>query len=218
LVKAKKQGGRPKQTEVQQRIDHLLEVATRLFTEQGYSATTIEGVAKAARAGKQTIYSRFPNKKALFLEVVRRSLENQLFDVSFENDLRLSLEEGLFEWANYILKSALHPQFLGLYKFLLSEGPRFPEIPEAFSNASSSRYRSQLEQYIEKKRPKGRLYYLSSQDVTRVFLYLMNGYIIRYALENWPLPTAEQIAAHAREASTLLLHGMIGSKDTTRGK
>lgn len=211
-ARTRKSSGRPKQADIQQRVDELLDVATRLFIEHGYNATTIDGLAKVAQVGKQTIYSRFPDKKALFLEVIRRSLDSQFVNDTFEIDYEVSFEEGLFDWANYILRSALHPRFLGLYKFLLSEGPRFPEIPEAFASASSTRYRSQLEQYIERKRSKGEHYHLSAQTTTQIFFYLMNGYIFRYAIENWPIPTADEIAKHAREASTLLLYGIIGTK------
>lgn len=50
--------------------DLILQTALRLFTQQGYAATSIEQVAAACGCGKHTVYRRHPNKQALFAAVV----------------------------------------------------------------------------------------------------------------------------------------------------
>ena len=47
----------------------ILVAAIRVVAERGYAGTTVEAVAAAAGAGKQTIYRWWPNKAALFIEV-----------------------------------------------------------------------------------------------------------------------------------------------------
>jgi AcrR family transcriptional regulator len=44
----------------------IREAATRLFVEQGYVATTMRQIAKAAGVGERTLYDVFPSKAALF--------------------------------------------------------------------------------------------------------------------------------------------------------
>ena len=43
----------------------VIEVATRLFSDQGWVTTTMADVAKAADLTRQTLYQQFPNKLAL---------------------------------------------------------------------------------------------------------------------------------------------------------
>ena len=40
----------------------ILDAATILFTEQGYSSTSMDLIAKNANVSKQTVYSHFGNK------------------------------------------------------------------------------------------------------------------------------------------------------------
>jgi AcrR family transcriptional regulator len=45
---------------------HLVEVATRLFADQGYDATSIETVLAEAGVSRGALYHHFPSKEALF--------------------------------------------------------------------------------------------------------------------------------------------------------
>lgn len=53
--------------ETQQQI---LRVAEDLFTERGYSATSIDAIAQKAGVAPETIYSKFGNKRAILSRVV----------------------------------------------------------------------------------------------------------------------------------------------------
>ena len=49
--------------------DAILDAAARLVRRRGYNGVTIEAIAAAAGAGKQTIYRWWPSKAALYLEL-----------------------------------------------------------------------------------------------------------------------------------------------------
>src|SRR5437763_16811667 len=49
---------------------HLVEVATGLFTEQGYEDTSIEDVLRAAEVSRGSLYHHFAGKDRLFEAVV----------------------------------------------------------------------------------------------------------------------------------------------------
>jgi AcrR family transcriptional regulator len=63
---------------------HLVEVATRLFGEQGYEETSIEDVLSAAGVSRGALYHHFAGKEALFeacLQVVEGSMTRGLLEL-----------------------------------------------------------------------------------------------------------------------------------------
>lgn len=69
-LRRRSRGGRPPRHESEEAGKRIVETATRLFASQGFAATSVEQVATACGAGKDTIYRRFPSKVALFEAVV----------------------------------------------------------------------------------------------------------------------------------------------------
>jgi AcrR family transcriptional regulator len=54
----------------------ILDVAARLFTEQGWENVPMAAIARAAAVGKATLYQRWRSKSALFLECLDRLTES----------------------------------------------------------------------------------------------------------------------------------------------
>jgi AcrR family transcriptional regulator len=64
------------------RAEQLLDVAERLFSETGYGATSIEGIAKAAQVTRPIVYAHFGSKDGIYLACLRRArgeLESAMF-------------------------------------------------------------------------------------------------------------------------------------------
>src|ERR1700758_2284338 len=66
--------GRPRRELVGEVDERILDAARRAFLERGLAGASIDEIAAMARAGKPTIYARFPNKVALFTAVVMRNV------------------------------------------------------------------------------------------------------------------------------------------------
>jgi AcrR family transcriptional regulator len=62
----------------------ILDAARRLFLERGLEGTSVDEIASLARAGKPTIYARFPSKETLFTAVVMRAVHASI--ERFESD------------------------------------------------------------------------------------------------------------------------------------
>ena len=58
-----------------QRREQLISVATRLFAERGYEATTTAAIAEAAGVTEPILYRHFQNKQDLFVAIVREMSE-----------------------------------------------------------------------------------------------------------------------------------------------
>src|SRR6201982_2471866 len=52
----------------------ILDAAREVFLERGLAGASMDEIAALARAGKPTIYARFPAKEALFTAVVMRNV------------------------------------------------------------------------------------------------------------------------------------------------
>ena len=53
--------------------DTILQVARRLFSRQGYTATSVRQIAEETGIGKATIYHHFPDKQAIITALFERS-------------------------------------------------------------------------------------------------------------------------------------------------
>lgn len=63
-------GRRPNQEHKQKRRSEIIEVATRIFAENGFAATDVQMIADECGVGKGTVYRYFPTKEELFLATV----------------------------------------------------------------------------------------------------------------------------------------------------
>jgi len=125
---ARGHGGRPSRRESALLSDRILDVATALFLEDGFGATSIEAVARRAGISKRTFYHRFRSKEALFEAVVRRLIERWTppFDTALLE--APSLAEALRQIAVHMLDVALTQQALALHRIMIAEGERFPGL------------------------------------------------------------------------------------------
>jgi AcrR family transcriptional regulator len=81
---------------------HLIDVATRLFTERGYDGTSIEAVLTGSGVSRGSLYHHFPGKDALFwavLEGVAARVGRQLAEAEGDApDPVAALRIGCLAW------------------------------------------------------------------------------------------------------------------------
>lgn len=125
---AARRSGRPSKQETGRIQEKILNTAAGFFFTEGYGATSIEAIAQRARVSKRTIYHRFEDKAEIFSAVVRRVIE-RLRPPDGENPFEgKPLEETLLRLARVILKATLSREALALYRVVLAEATRFPEL------------------------------------------------------------------------------------------
>ncbi len=61
----------------EERRAQIAKGATRLFARHGFSGVTTRQIAKAAGINEALLYRHFPNKEALYTEIIKRKLEEQ---------------------------------------------------------------------------------------------------------------------------------------------
>src|ERR1044072_8144456 len=85
------------------RRDLLLDVAERLFAQEGYDDVRMDRIATDAEVSRALVYQHFPTKRELFAAVYRRAGERLLDATVLDPDLPLpdQVRAGLDEHFDY---------------------------------------------------------------------------------------------------------------------
>ena len=97
----------------------IVEAATRLFSERGFAAPTVDDIAEAADVAKGTIYNYFDSKEAIlfdFLVEVERRIQGELARFA---EAPGPLSAVVAEWLRY--QFALKVPYLALVRVSLSQ-------------------------------------------------------------------------------------------------
>src|SRR5271170_1612089 len=116
---APRRGGRPSRLQAEQKRGLIIDVATALFLDQGYGATSIEAVAQRAGISKRTFYARFRDKPDLFSAVIHQIIGHLRPADMTPLFKGASFEEILHRLAVLALGAALSPQAIALQRVML---------------------------------------------------------------------------------------------------
>jgi len=112
----------------------VLKAAERQFLATGYESVTMDSIAAESRVAKQTLYSHFGSKRALFLELVStrtrdatRHVQETSPQVGPDAEPRTLLRDLL----RAQLRTVLTPTLLGLRRLVIGELARSPELATA---------------------------------------------------------------------------------------
>ncbi|SCX32431.1 transcriptional regulator, TetR family [Mycolicibacterium fluoranthenivorans] len=150
LMVVKSRRGHP--TEAQSRAvrQQLREAAVATFLDKGYDGTSMEAIAEAAGVTKRTLYSRYPDKRAVFLDAIpwafTRAVENDTVSRIKGNDLRAAL----LAIGRGALKRALDPDIVRLHLIARVEAHRFPEFSVGAENLGWATRQRQLMEVLQR--------------------------------------------------------------------
>src|SRR3954452_11399709 len=172
-VRLRGQGGRPSRLESAQLSDRILDVATALFLDDGFGATSIEAVAKGAGISERTFYHRFKGKEMLFEAVVRRLVERWTpsFDIAMLE--APSLSEGLRRTAEYMLKVALTPEALALHRMVIAEARRFPALARVLHELGAAAGIERVARHLETRIAKGEIRPIDAPFAAEQFILMV---------------------------------------------
>lgn len=175
MPRAKKnKGGRPSREEAGRLTEHLYDVACQAFCDQGFSGATMDGIAKAASIGKQTLYNRFKDKDALFLAVVRSRTERD-FEQFVPTDRSMPFDQAVKDLAHSYSDIMGRPENRGIMRLLRAEAHRFPQLLALVHAGGWRRFRETVLQFFEDYAAQGSLTGITPLLATEVFFNLMIG-------------------------------------------
>lgn len=187
----------------------ILNAATELFLESGYSRVSVDAIIAKVGGSKRTIYSYFGDKNGLFSAIVH-NLCHKIVTPLTDLDLRgQPPNQALKRLSDTFFDVLLAPETLELHRLVVAEAPRFPDAAQAFFASAPSVSYCCLAEYFTWAQLEGLIKPGDSQRRATLFLDALTADIqLRCLLGLVSAPDRTQLEATADEAIDIFLNGL----------
>lgn len=117
----------------------IIHAASHVFLAEGFDRASIDQIAQRAGVAKQTIYSHFADKEALFKAICAELTEKLMLPLREPPEGSAALRSLLIRLGEDMLALMLEPASLDLHRLLVSAAPRFPELGRSAFEAGPGR-------------------------------------------------------------------------------
>ena len=149
--------------------ERVLRAATDSFLARGY-ASSVDEIARRAGVAKQTVYSHFPSKDALFKAVANDLAQSVLVELE-GGDLRAAL----LRFGLAYRERALGTQGIATFRTLLPEVPRFKAAARAMYANTVGEMVSRLAGHLGAAMRDGQLRRDDAELAAEIFLSMLAG-------------------------------------------
>lgn len=133
----------------EERPHQILHAALEVFDEHGLAGARLEDIARRAGVSKGTIYLYFPNKEELFREMIRTTIVAAIADGELIPEGGSATEQLLAYMRTY-WDFARSPAFSTIYRLVIGELHRFPDLSEFYVNEVVLRMRQLVSRIIRR--------------------------------------------------------------------
>ena len=200
--------GRPTRAEASQLHEQLRHAAVTVFLESGYDGATMEEIARAAGITKRTLYARYPDKRAVFLDVIPWALTREV-----ENDTGTKIDNedlaaALTAIGRGAIKRAVDPDTVRLHCIVRNETGRFPEFAVSAETLGWSRRQRQVMDLLRHHQDEGNIEVDDVELAAEHFLALVEALPARLA-DFGVYRSRRQETRHLQHAVKLFLNGIL---------
>ena len=141
----------------QSRREAILDVAHRSFLENGYAGTTMSAIAATLGGSKGTLWNHFPSKEVLFEAMMDRASDDFRRELSQVLRTHSRVEVALRDFCHQFLAKLTSADVVALFRLVVGESQRFPELGRIFFERGPGRTRELLAGYIAESMANGQL-------------------------------------------------------------
>jgi AcrR family transcriptional regulator len=171
-----------------EKTEKILDAAGLLFCEQGYGAVSMDQIARDAGVSKATVYAHFESKERLFAAIIDRGCSTYLEGIVPAVQQLDDMHEALTRIARSIENFLLAPKTLGIYRVIIAEGPRFPELAEAFVQNGPLPFLKILSEFFDCANQRGLLKVPDTRLAAHQLTWLVRGPLYMRRILNLDLP------------------------------
>jgi TetR/AcrR family transcriptional regulator, mexJK operon transcriptional repressor len=129
----------------------ILRAARPIMLRDGLGGTTLDRVAAEGGIAKMTLYRHFPSKEALFEGLVTATCESMR--EGLENTPTADTDEPianrLADELRAFTSALIEPDGLALYRLIVADGWRFPELSRVFDRSGMRVIRRRIAELLE---------------------------------------------------------------------
>ena len=139
------------------KYDQVVAGARQVFMADGFEGASVDDIAKAAGVSKATLYSYFPDKRLLFMEVARTECA-RMADKALELIDQSRPPRAVLSVAGHQIVPFLLSDFAQqVFRICVAERDRFPELGRAFYASGPEMGRNRLCDYMAEATARGEL-------------------------------------------------------------
>ena len=135
----------------------ILAGAGKVFAQDGYEGASMSHIAREAGVSKGTLYNYFDDKAALFAAYVGAECSRTLSRIFEGAEPDGNPAATLRAIGLRMMRMMLSDLALSIYRVVLSEAAKFPELAQAFYDAGPARAMRYLADWIAAQNAAGRL-------------------------------------------------------------
>lgn len=139
------------------KFEQVLEGARGIFLRQGFEGASVDDIARAAGVSKATLYSYFPDKRLLFMEVARAECRRQSDESAALIDSAAPPRVVLTQAARRLIAFMTSDFAQKVFRICVAESDRFPELGREFYNSGPVLVRERLVSYLAQATARGEL-------------------------------------------------------------
>jgi TetR/AcrR family transcriptional repressor of mexJK operon len=150
-------GAAPQLIRKGRKFDQVLEGARTVFMRDGFEGASVDDIAREAGVSKATLYSYFPDKRLLFLEVAKSECQRQADEALEVIDLTAPPAVVLTAAAHRIVEFIMSDFGMRVFRICVAESDRFPELGREFYHSGPLLVRQRLGEYLRCAVERGQL-------------------------------------------------------------
>ncbi|WP_114287692.1 TetR/AcrR family transcriptional regulator [Candidatus Halocynthiibacter alkanivorans] len=130
------------------KFDQVVSGARIVFLRDGFEGASVDDIAREAAVSKATLYSYFPDKRALFMEALLYQCQHQTVADLSDIDQNQPPDVVLYQVGQSILDVFLSVSGKQFFRIGLAESERFPEFAAEFYECGPRNLRLKLTRYL----------------------------------------------------------------------
>ena len=187
----------------------ILKAAAAVFLRDGYSGASIESIIDKVGGSKRAIYSHFGGKKELFAALVNEASSQAVAALSPDEVEKHDLAETLTAFGQQVMRVLMEPTTLALYRAVIAEGTRLPDVAQVFFDNGPGRASKSLAQVLDRFRERGEIQIDDSQRAAEHFVGMLRDDLHLRVVLGLRLPPGEkEMADSVRQAVRIFLRGV----------
>lgn len=130
------------------KFDQVLEGARQVFMADGFEGASVDDIARVAGVSKATLYSYFPDKRLLFMEVATTECTRMADQAVEQIDQAQPVRQVLTQCAQQVVPFLLSDFAQQVFRICLAERERFPELGRAFYASGPEAGRQRIADFL----------------------------------------------------------------------